>query len=110
MAIKLEDLKDGYVYEIKSRNAHYGIWYNGIKAFLISREKFGDIYLFYEFYKDMENKYGTAFPINEIEKVPFESLPTYKDIFEVKRVDIISYLREKEKAYYLEVYNHVLRK
>ena len=108
--IKLEDLKDGYVYKIKARNAHYGIWYEGARAFLISREKFGDIYLFYEVYKDVDNKYGTATPIEEIAPAPFEELPLFKDILGSKRDDILGYLREKEKKYYLEVYNHKLEK
>lgn len=110
MVIKVEDLKDGYVYEIRARNAHYGIWYNKAKAFLISREKFGDIYLFYEIHRDANNKYGTASPIEEIEKAPFKNLPLFKDILGAKREDILSYLREKEKAYYLKVYGFTLEK
>lgn len=110
MGIKLEDLKDGCVYKIRARNAHYGIWYSKAKAFLISREKFGDIYLFYEVHRDTNNKYGTAAPVEEIEKAPFEDLPLFKDILGTRREDILSYLREKEKAYYLEVYGFTLEK
>jgi len=108
--IKVEDLKDGYVYKIKARNAHYGIWYAEARAFLISREKFGDIYLFYEVHKDADNIYGTAVPIEEMGVTPFKELPLFKDILGSKRDDILSYLREKEKKYYLDVYSYKLER
>jgi len=71
MSIKFEDLKDGYLYKISARNSSYGIWVENKGAFLISRIKFDDNYLFEEFFRD-ELNLGTATPIKEIEKSPFE--------------------------------------
>ena len=47
--LKMDELKDGYLYTIIARNALYGIWRADEQAFLISRIKFGDNFLFKEY-------------------------------------------------------------
>ena len=69
--IKLEDLKDGYLYRIHARNASYGIYRESTEGFVISRFKFGLNYIFEEYYED-GRPYGTAGPTKEIEKSPFK--------------------------------------
>ena len=69
--IKLEDLKDGYLYRIHARNASYGIYRESVEGFIISRYKFGFNYTFEEYYRD-DRPFGTAGPLKEIEKSPFK--------------------------------------
>jgi len=68
--IKLEDCKDGYLYEIDARNASYGIFDEKEKGFWINRTgPFGtDNYLFLEEHWDYYED-GTAKPLRKIEKV-----------------------------------------
>ncbi len=75
--IKLEDLKDGWLYEIDGRLASLGIWSSLKRTFLVSRWKYGDNFLFGEDHfdaftmgKDTPN--GTVLPLREIEKVPVD--------------------------------------
>ena len=63
--IKMEDLKEGYLYKIRARNASYGIWREKTGNFIISRHKFGMNYLFEEYHYDMPD-FATARPIEEI--------------------------------------------
>lgn len=67
--LKMKELKDGYLYEIIARNAKYGIWSAEKEAFLISRIKFDDNFLFEEHHYDCP-AFATAQPIREIEKAP----------------------------------------
>lgn len=71
--LKPKELKVGYLYEIDARNASYGIWM-GIEygEFLISRYKFGDVFLFEEIHVDLSDSFGTVKPLKEIEKTPFD--------------------------------------
>lgn len=69
--LKIDQLKDGYLYEIMARNADYGIWLSDIAGFMISRNKFGDNFVFVEHHWD-NKEYPTARPIKEIEKSPFD--------------------------------------
>lgn len=71
--IKPDNLKDAYLYRIIARNAVYGIWIAKNGAFLISRVKFGSVYLFEEIHYDLDEQFGTAQPIQEIGKSPFDS-------------------------------------
>lgn len=68
--LKIDELKDGYLYRILARNAKYGIWKAEKKSFIISRVKFGDNYIFEEDHWDADPNYGTAKPLKEIEKYP----------------------------------------
>ena len=109
MSIKFGDLKQGFLYKIAARNASYGIWVERRGAFLISRTKFDDNYLFEEWFRDKDeiNQFGTAIPIKEIEKSPFEpedmEIVTKQNESGVyysgyrKGVEILDYLNSKSK-------------
>ncbi len=76
--IKIEDLKDGWLYEIDGRNASLGIWSASKRTFLISRHKYRDNFLFEEDHFDSftigkDPSYATVLPLREIEKVPNEA-------------------------------------
>jgi hypothetical protein len=85
--LKMEELKDGYLYEIIARNAKYGIWRSMSQGFIISRIRFGDNFLFEEHHYDCEGL-ATAQPIKEIERSPF----TIKDL--------TGELEEKEREFW----------
>ncbi len=70
--IKMQDLKDGYIYKIIARNTKYGVWIKEKNGFMISRWKFNSNYLFIEFHWDFDDLVGTAKPIKLIDKFPFE--------------------------------------
>jgi hypothetical protein len=67
--LKMEELKDGYLYEVIARNAKYGIWNSDTQGFTISRIKFGSNFLFEEYHYDCPS-FATAQPVKEIEKAP----------------------------------------
>ena len=64
--IKVEDLKDGYVYEIDARNSNVGVWHEANGEFVLSRFKFGLNYLFGEIHYDLSDDFGTVKPIREV--------------------------------------------
>ena len=69
--LKMSEMKEGYTYHIHARNARIGIWFGKHKSFAISRHKFGSNYIFEEYHWETGAPYGTAKPIEEIEKSPF---------------------------------------
>ena len=69
--MKVDTLKDGYTYEICAKRANVGIWVESRGTFVIPRSKFGNIFLFEEVHWDLDEFFGTAMPIREIEKAPF---------------------------------------
>jgi hypothetical protein len=87
--LKVEELKDGYLYHILARNADYGIWQKDKGTFLISRFKFGDNYLFEEAHYDLSDDFGTVRPLMEIEKIPF-----YEEMFKIKDDKVLKYLNK----------------
>ena len=72
--IPIENLKDGWLYEIDARNQSRGIWIEKVKGFEIARKKFDDTFLFVEYEYDTGGQFGTATPYKEIEKVPDDVL------------------------------------
>jgi len=66
--ILMQDLKPDYAYLISARNAYVGIWNPKVNGFVISREKLGRHYLFYEYHWDVGEPLGTVKPIKELEK------------------------------------------
>lgn len=68
--IPISKCKDGYLYRIVARNASLGIWNEKNKSFSISRFKFGDNFIFEEFHWETGPPYGTARPLEELEKSP----------------------------------------
>jgi calcineurin-like phosphoesterase family protein len=85
--IPIEKCKNQYLYYIAARNAPLGIYQEEKKAFLISRWKFKENFLFPEYHWDTGEPHGTAKPLIEIEKSP----ETNKD------PEIITYLNKKTK-------------
>lgn len=83
--IKVEDLKDRYLYHIYARNANIGIWLKEKNSFLISRFKFESNFLFEEFHWDVCKHFGTVKPLKEIEKCPFENAGKLRDWDDTKR-------------------------
>jgi len=69
--LKVEKLKEGYLYRIRARNAQIGIWHPSTGSFVISRFKFGFNYLFEEVHWDLDKWHGTVQPIKVLEKAPF---------------------------------------
>jgi hypothetical protein len=69
--IKADTLKDGFAYEICARRANVGIWVESRRSFVIPRSKFGNTYLFEEVHWDLSGFFGTAKPVMELEKAPF---------------------------------------
>ena len=103
--LEMNQLKAGYLYEIKARNASYGIWLPQRKSFVISRVKFGDNFLFEENHYDSE-AFATAKPIKEIEKSPFDADDI--DITELKgrHGDYMGYPNEDEILEYLNKFKN----
>ena len=84
--IKIEDCKVGYLYRIEARNGEVGIYSikhddSGDKyhIFTLSRHKFGSNFLFPENHYD-DPCYGTAQPLEELEKVPEDILKSEEEI------------------------------
>lgn len=69
--LKVNELRDGYLYRIAARNASCGIWTKRHGGFVISRNKFGSNYLFIEYHWDVCKWHGTVKPFNLLEKAPF---------------------------------------
>lgn len=63
--ISEEELQNGRVYKLKSRNLFVGVWNAAAGGFIGVREKFGDRYLFTEYlYKELS---GTAQPVEALD-------------------------------------------
>ena len=99
--IKPKDLKEGWLYKIRARNFRLGIWFKDKEGFLGRREKFTNVYTFTEIHYDLSDFFGTAFPIEEIERSPF----TIEDLkyvvaahrtFRPKERELLDYLEKKE--------------
>jgi|WetSurSiteA1Bulk_404760.scaffolds.fasta_scaffold00918_6 hypothetical protein len=99
--LKISELKEGYLYKIKARNAHFGIWNPKVNAFEISRHKFGNNFVFKEYHIDCQD-YNTATPLKEIEKSPF-TLEDFKLVIQKDKEgeEFSGYLKEKEILDYL---------
>ena len=74
--LKVEELKPFYLYRIRARNGTVGIWRPEKGDFILSRMKFGDNFTFGEIHWDLCTSFGTAKPLEELEKSPF----TEKDL------------------------------
>ena len=90
--IPIKDLKDGYIYNIKARNANYGVWIEEKSAFMISRWKFNANYLFLEIHWDADELVGTVKPIEILEKFKFQ----------LKKISEYGIDEEKEILAYLD--------
>lgn len=61
--LSIEELTEGEVYRIHSRNLVVGVWRAASKGFIGIRVKFGDHYLFEEYHHETGMPYGTVRPI-----------------------------------------------
>ncbi|HBM14765.1 MAG TPA: hypothetical protein DD381_00215 [Lentisphaeria bacterium] len=100
--IRIDDLKQGYLYLIDARNSHLGIWMSKKNSFLISRFKFGDNFLFEEDHWDTGEPYGTVKPIKELEKTPFEADRFLYPYVPDKNRDLLNYLNLMADKYPLD--------
>lgn len=87
--MELKDLKNCYLYKINARNSNYGIWIAKRESFVISRTKFNDNFLFEEDYAD-GGPFGTALPLEEVEKSPFVNEDMYEHEREQKILDYLN--------------------
>lgn len=72
--IPLAECKHRHVYSLRSRNLAVGVFNALSRSFYGIREKFGDLFLFDEYHKEMGPPFGTATPLEEISTLP-ESIP-----------------------------------
>ena len=116
--LKPGELRDGFLYRIDAMRANYGIWLASSGSFLISREKFGHVYLFEEILDDREEPFqrtarpfkeleratpfsiedfskGTAKPIEELEQAPFP-VERLEVSHRKKDEEVLKYLSDKE--------------
>lgn len=98
MYLKINELKEGYLYSIQARNGHFGIWNSKIDAFEISRHKLGKNFVFEEYHIDCP-AWATAMPLREIEKSPFtnEDFDRGEDLYSKKEEEILTYLNNFEE-------------
>lgn len=101
--ITIPNLKPGFIYKIRARNAQFGIWLPQRNSFLISRTKFGNNYLFEEYHWDTGSPHGTVKPLEEIEESPFkaENLNEGWDETAVKGSKYIGYPQAEKVLNYL---------
>ena len=95
--LKVEKLKDGFLYYIDARNADFGIWNPEKNSFFISRVKFGHNFVFEEIHYDKDETFGTVKPLKEIEESPFKS----EDIKLEVTTDYIGYTHSDDLLNYL---------
>lgn len=67
--LRLEQCRRGIVYRLHSRNLSTGV-FDGTDGFIGIREKFGDRFLFKEFYNNGTNPFGTVSVLQEIAVLP----------------------------------------
>ncbi len=97
--LKIDECKEGYLYKIDARNSNYGIFVMSrygtiiIPEFVISRFKFRDNFTFEEIHVDGSDHFGTALPIKEIEKSPFD-LIDFSERPRTKEKEILDYLNK----------------
>lgn len=99
--IPMYKLKQGYLYKIDARNAGYGIWNYTTRGFLISRVKFKSNYIFEEYHWDSDPHFGTAQPLEEIERSPFAPEDLIEEPLERNGNRYIGYAKHTELLEYL---------
>lgn len=78
--IPFSECKPGWTYQIIARNASVGIFDSEKRGFVIRRYKFGHINTFVELHWEVDDRFGTAQPIKEIEEAP--ELKTEQEILD----------------------------
>jgi hypothetical protein len=94
----VDELKEGWLYRVRARNARLGIWTPEYSGFHISREKFGRNYLFVEIHWDLSDSFGTVLPLEEIELAPF-NVEWLKDWHTKRSVErnVLEYLNRRAR-------------
>jgi hypothetical protein len=93
--IPVNEIKLGYTYKLSARNFLYGVAVKssyGFIEFIGIRTKFQSTYLFEEIHWDEDPDFGTAKPLEEIEKCPIENI--HRD-----SPELFSYLERLENEY-----------
>jgi len=72
--IPMNEMKSGHLYKIMARNASYGIWVSEENGFIISRHKWSENYSFVEYHWDTGAPHGTAKPLEDLGRSPFDYL------------------------------------
>jgi len=98
--LKINELKDGYLYSIDARNAGFGIWNSKKESFIISRFKFGTNFIFEEYHVDCP-AFATAMPLKELEKSPFSSEDFEMVLRKNEEGEMMQYIKEEEMLKYL---------
>jgi len=98
--LKMDQLKAGYLYKIKARNANYGIWLPQRRGFITSRIKLGSNFLFEEYHWDCE-AWATVKPLEEIERSPFDAEKINIEYSEENSKKVFGYPKSKEILEYL---------
>lgn len=98
--LKIDQLKAGYLYRIDARRAGFGIWLPQRESFITSRIKFKGNILSEESHYDCES-YGTVYPLEEIEKSPFNAKDINIVFWEKEGNKFFGYEKEKEILKYL---------
>ncbi|MFW6046329.1 MAG: hypothetical protein ACOCP4_00800 [Candidatus Woesearchaeota archaeon] len=72
--IKIPDCRHNCLYYVMSRNFFFGIYNEENKSFYGIRYKFGRMFIDRELHWDLDEKFGTAKPIEIIRKCPIENI------------------------------------
>lgn len=70
-----DELENGHVYEIRSRNLTQGVWVAEQHGFIGIRRKFDSRYLFMEYHHDHDPHVGTVQPVRPLGVVVPEEIP-----------------------------------
>lgn len=65
-SIPVENLINGNIYELRSRNLAVGVWVESQMGFIGIREKFNELYLFMEYEYTTGGRLGTAVPVKNL--------------------------------------------
>ena len=106
--LKVEELRPYYTYKIKARNGQVGIWRPDKGEFMISRIKFGANFTFGEIHWDLDQYFGTAKPLEELEESPFKDEDLLSGEIEIKGKKFWGNLKEEEILKYLNAWEEKL--
>ncbi len=79
-SIPLEELVNGTVYELVSRNLAVGVWVEKRLGFIGIREKFNSRYLFMEFEYNTNGRYGSAMATKDTGVAVPTEIPLKEDL------------------------------
>lgn len=75
--IPIDQCEEGYLYKLHARNIAIGVYRSSpIPSFVGIRTKFSSRYLDVEYHHDADPRFGTAVPLERLEKCPVAELET----------------------------------